>query len=358
MSKLAHPFLASSLAGLLVVLPSFSLAPVPTFSALSNLGQAQAADKIPIAVLDFQAKGDVSDDEASIISDRIRTQMFRSGRYHIMERADMLSILKEQGFQQSQVNCDGTNCSVELGKLLAVRQIMTGSVSKLGSIYTLTLRIVDVEKGEIIRDEYRDCRCSLEEVLTRLTVEMVAELTGEQTQPKPVATPVTPKPVLTPVPKASAKPLPEVSPQSLASQPLALRQAYYQRHSHSPAAAFALNLIPLPVPIGYAYLGDWDAFWSVTWWQLGLAGGVVLLAAAAPNNSAAASTAGLISLISGGIWIYTWFDGWGKADAQNEELRHALQLAQESWQQQGLSYGSSVPENIPMVPVYQQQFRF
>ena len=102
--------------------------------------------KTSIAVLDFEAKGNVQDDEASIISDRVRTELFKTGQYRILERSNMLSILKEQGFQQSQSNCQGVDCSVEIGRLLAVKQIVTGSVSKLGSIYTLSLRIVDVEK--------------------------------------------------------------------------------------------------------------------------------------------------------------------------------------------------------------------
>jgi len=350
MNKIKQTLLASSLAGLMITLPS-----LPFHSISLSSSVAHAAGKIPIAVIDFQAKGDVSDDEASIISDRIRTQMFRSGNYHIMERADMLNILKEQGFQQTQVNCDGTNCSVELGKLLAVKQIMTGSVSKLGSIYTLTFRIVDVEKGEIVKDEYQDCRCSLEEVLTRLTVEMVAALNGGgASTSQPVSRP-TPQPIRSTAPVRPQIPA-NTALDEIAKLPLDARQAYYQQNSKAPVLASALNIF-LPLPFGYGYINDWNAFWTMTWWELGVLGVSSLIVASAPYDSSAQGLAGLGYLTYAGIAIFTWFDVWGKADDHNKNLRQQLRLAQERSLQQGLSYGSATP-TAPVVPLFQQQFSF
>ncbi|MBF2055237.1 MAG: hypothetical protein IGS03_17450 [Candidatus Sericytochromatia bacterium] len=110
----------------------------PVWTPLAPLAQA-APEVVPqrkdLAVLDFNARGGVSEDEAAIITDRLRSQMFQTGRYRLMERANMLSLLKEQDFQQTQQNCESTDCSVAVGKMLAVRQLMTGSVSRLGSIY-------------------------------------------------------------------------------------------------------------------------------------------------------------------------------------------------------------------------------
>lgn len=131
-----------------------------------------------LAVLDFEAKGGVSKDEASIITERFRAQLLRSGRFRIMERTKMQEILKEQGFQQSGL-CDTTECSVEMGRLLSVNRILSGSVSKFGNIYSLSARIMDVEKGNILVEEYEDCECRLEELLVRSTNRLVAKLTGQ-----------------------------------------------------------------------------------------------------------------------------------------------------------------------------------
>ncbi len=316
MNTFAKIMLAAPLSLSMAVLPVTRLPfQSPAFSV------AAAAEKIPLAVIDFQSKGDVSDDEASIISDRVRTQMFRTGKYKIMERADMLSILKEQGFQQSQVNCEGTNCSVEIGKLLAVRQIMTGTVSKLGSIYTLTFRIVDVEKGEILKDEYRDCRCSLEEVLTRLSVEMVAGLTNPNYKPPKELAPVTSE---SPLPDSLIK---DANLIQVAKQSQTVRQNYYNDHQKSPGIALALNMF-LPMPFGYGYADDWDAFWTMSLWQLGVLGTSILISVSDPNDSDIQALAGAGYLTYLGIAVFTWFDGWGAADRYNQKLSQQLRLTQ------------------------------
>lgn len=280
--------------------------------------QAQTPAAVPLAVLDFQAKGGVSNDEASIISDRVRTQIFRSGRFQVMERANMLSILKEQGFQQTQTGCDSTTCSVEAGKLLAVRQIMTGSVSKLGAIYTLSFRIVDVERGEILHDEYRDCRCSLEEVLTRLSGEMVTELTAQNTPPAPQASP-------------SALPAPQLAKdpelaQRIASLPLADRQAFFKENEHYPLLASTLNLT---LPFGYVYLNDWSKFWTVG----GIEAGLILapFLGYALGGSTGVNLIGPLAAIGlAATWGYGLVDGFLVANTKNQELRQLLQLTQAS----------------------------
>lgn len=294
-----------------------------------------------LAVLDFQAKGGVSNDEASIISDRIRTQIFRSGRFQVMERANMLSILKEQGFQQTQSNCESTDCSVAAGKLLAVRQIMTGSVSKLGSLYTLSFRIIDVERGAILQDEYRDCRCSLEEVLTQLTGQMVEKL----------VTPLPSSAAPTPVPK----PPTDLSAFSehIAALPLADRQNFYKANEHYPLLASALSL-PL-LPFGYIYLNDWGKFWIVTGIEAGI--GLLVLGAGATGSTSllgVISTVGFFGYL--GTWGYGVVDSFLTANHKNQELGQLLQLSQNSdhlFLGQQLSYASQ-----PSLPLWQFQTRF
>lgn len=293
-----HQFLAAICLSSLILLGSSKL-------------PALAEDHTPLAVLDFQAKGGVSQDEASIISDRIRTNIFRSGRYEVMERANMLAILKEQGFQQTQSNCDSTSCSVEVGKLLAVRQLMTGSVSKLGSIYTLSFRILDVEKGKILHDVYRDCRCSLEEVLTKLTGEIMTELTlSEPLQPE-----------------SSAQLSDDELNQRIAQIPQAERWSFYQRRKLEPAAAIGLNAVPL-LPFGYTYLDDWPRFWTF----MGLEAGALALGAGLASVTSYGQLSNVwigTGAVVAGIWGYSLFDSYGLTEQKNQNLKARLQLGLE-----------------------------
>lgn len=135
-----------------------------------------------IAVLELDAKGGVKSDEASIITDRLRAQLVQTGEFQVLERSKMEALLKEQGFQQS-VFCDDAKCKAQIGKLLGVEGLVTGSVSRLDTVYILNIRVMDVERGTIIREEFQDCECTLKDVLTQVTPQLVARLLNQQVSP-------------------------------------------------------------------------------------------------------------------------------------------------------------------------------
>lgn len=139
-----------------------------------------ALAKPSIAILELDAKGGITADEASIITDRLRAQLHQTGHFQILERAKMESVLKELGFQQSQF-CDDSKCKAQIGKLLGVDGLVIGSVSRLDTIYTLSIRILNVEKGFIIREEFQDCECPLKDVLTKVTPSLVTRLFSQKT---------------------------------------------------------------------------------------------------------------------------------------------------------------------------------
>ncbi len=116
------------------------------FTSLVFCAQAQQKDKI--AILTLKNSSGVSIGEAEIISDRLRNDFFTTGRVDVMERDQMQSILKEQGLQQSGL-CTDEGCMVELGKMLGVKRLIAGSIGKLGSLYLLNVRSIDVLTGKI-----------------------------------------------------------------------------------------------------------------------------------------------------------------------------------------------------------------
>jgi len=103
-------------------------------------------EKPRIAVLDFSPKN-VSVDTAGMVSDLIRTEIFNTGLFQVVERTEMEKILKEQSFQMA--GCTETSCAVEAGRLLSAKKILVGSVGRLGTKYLISGRMVDVELGEI-----------------------------------------------------------------------------------------------------------------------------------------------------------------------------------------------------------------
>jgi hypothetical protein len=101
-----------------------------------------------IAVVDFNGKG-VSDIEASALTDRFASELFNLGVYRLIERERVGEILEEQGFQQS--GCTTAECAVEVGKMLGTELIITGSISKVGNVFSVSSRIINVESGEIYK---------------------------------------------------------------------------------------------------------------------------------------------------------------------------------------------------------------
>jgi TolB-like protein len=106
----------------------------------------QAQVKTSIAVLPLGSNG-ISPSEALVLTDELLSVLVQSNVFTVVERGNMESILKEQGFQMS--GCTSNECAVEAGKLLGVNKMVTGSVGKLGQIYNINLRLFDVETGEI-----------------------------------------------------------------------------------------------------------------------------------------------------------------------------------------------------------------
>jgi hypothetical protein len=58
----------------------------------------------------------------------------------------MSEIMDEQGFQQS--GCTSAECAAEIGALLGVQKMITGSFGKIGNTYTIEARMFAVESGQ------------------------------------------------------------------------------------------------------------------------------------------------------------------------------------------------------------------
>jgi len=129
---------------------------------------SSAFGQIPIAVLDFDAKG-VSTTEVSALTDRLRDELFLIGRelgkYRVMERSLMEDIMEEQNFQIS--GCTSDECAVEVGKIIGVEQIIGGSISKVENVYAVSARIISVESGEILHVATYDLEGSIADLLTQ-----------------------------------------------------------------------------------------------------------------------------------------------------------------------------------------------
>jgi hypothetical protein len=139
--------------------------PAPFDATTKPASAPDTGKKENIAVLDLEPRGGLSADEILSISDRLRGELIGTGRYTVIERAQMDAILKEQGFQQTGV-CSDASCIVQVGQLLAVHKMVGGSIGKVGKAYSINLKIIDVQSGKIERQVSDDIKCSKEELVS------------------------------------------------------------------------------------------------------------------------------------------------------------------------------------------------
>ena len=146
-------------------------------AVLFNIIIAQTPERKNMAVYNFTGLG-VSNIEAQVISDRIRVEIGKFDTYSIIERGLMEQILKEQVLQLSGL-CDDASCLVEVGQILAVHYIVGGSVSKIGNLFTIEARIIDVESGQIVTSVVEDYNGPIENLLVQTTKVVAEKLIGE-----------------------------------------------------------------------------------------------------------------------------------------------------------------------------------
>ena len=139
-----------------------------------------------VAVLDFEGIG-ISKDEARALSNRFGSEFMdlSMGRYTLVERQQMGEILEEQGLQQS--GCVSSECAVEVGAALGAKFIVTGSISKVGTIFSVNARLLDVESSQILKSISHDQMGNIGVLLTSGMREAAAKLLGMGTTSTPTA---------------------------------------------------------------------------------------------------------------------------------------------------------------------------
>lgn len=104
--------------------------------------------KIKVAVLDFEQKGKFeTEDIGKMIAEWLTTHLVETGRFDIVERRLLTKIIEEQKIGASGVV--DPNSASQLGKVLGVKTVVTGSVSNYGGIIDINARLINVETASI-----------------------------------------------------------------------------------------------------------------------------------------------------------------------------------------------------------------
>ncbi|MCP4987124.1 MAG: DUF1566 domain-containing protein, partial [Colwellia sp.] len=123
---------------------------------------AAEEEKARLLVIPLKAKGGVSEDEAALLTDILSTEIYLSGKFTILNREDMKSVLDEKEFELA-MGCDDNVCLLENVSKLSVNKIITGNIGKLGKKYILSVRMIN-EDGENEMMGRESCVCEIDEL--------------------------------------------------------------------------------------------------------------------------------------------------------------------------------------------------
>jgi TolB-like protein len=135
---------------------------------------SKPAHRVRVAVIDFKAIG-APTQFGEAVAENLRNALVQQKQFVVVERSQIDKALKEQAFGQSGL-VDAKQ-AVALGRLVGAKIIVVGSVTKIGSTYTVNARFIDVETGEAT--DARSIKTNHEDDIAAVVDELAADLSGK-----------------------------------------------------------------------------------------------------------------------------------------------------------------------------------
>lgn len=106
-----------------------------------------AQGKPIITVLDFTVGG-ISVQEMRAVIGYLSNALFKTGKYQVIDVTKRDTLLKEMEFSVS--GCTDEACQLKIGKMLTAAAIVVGDITKFGTRYILTARMIETESANTI----------------------------------------------------------------------------------------------------------------------------------------------------------------------------------------------------------------
>lgn len=106
-----------------------------------------------VAVLPLDAVG-VEENAVVGITEALRDSLIDSGRYTVVERSQLATVLEEQALRLSDLS--DTQQAVEVGRLVGAEEVILGTVSRVGELHQLVVRLVDVTGATVVDSARRE----------------------------------------------------------------------------------------------------------------------------------------------------------------------------------------------------------
>ena len=126
---------------------------------------AVQGNKTSVAILNFDVQN-ISEYDAAKISNRLRTELFETKQFLLMDWELMISVLRDKGFQQPKRT--PISWLLGAGQILRVERIIGGNIRKIGNTYILTIHFLDIQQGKALKTITEDFTGEIDILLHRV----------------------------------------------------------------------------------------------------------------------------------------------------------------------------------------------
>lgn len=143
-----------------------------------------AGERPVLLVSTLEAQG-TSAEEAQALTQAVASTLEQRGVFKILTVKDIELVLAQERNRQMLTDCEANpqRCGADLGAVTGSRFVLSGTLARIGSVYELTLQVVDTVKAERLG---RATRLAKDLVTLRLLLPyLVAEATGTPLPPPP-----------------------------------------------------------------------------------------------------------------------------------------------------------------------------
>jgi TolB-like protein len=111
--------------------------------------QAGPAGQYSLAVLPLEASGRITSEEATALTNRLASELARSGMFTMTEQGLVEATLQTAGLLGT--GCSTAECGAQAGKLLATQLVVNGSVRKVGQLYFIEAQMIHSSSGQVVQ---------------------------------------------------------------------------------------------------------------------------------------------------------------------------------------------------------------
>ena len=130
-----------------------TLCMILVLQTVNGFSQSQPSKELEsIAVLNINTKD--SELKPSQVGSLTRIELGKLGVYNVMDDYEVYSVLEKK--KLNSTDCFGKECLINLGKNLDVKKMLAGSIDVLGKTMIITLRIIDVNTGQIEYEKVKE----------------------------------------------------------------------------------------------------------------------------------------------------------------------------------------------------------